>query len=140
MVKEGSGSKSDNITQSSEECVSVSNIQAEDFGESSQDNNYNVVNSNGIHLEVVLPLNATNSTVSGVQALMGADSLEDVEGFNTSRLLPNSKRLEGEKLLEIQAELGINFDSREYPIGRMVELEDRDRREKQGWEETSGEQ
>ncbi|MCH81714.1 hypothetical protein A2U01_0002506 [Trifolium medium] len=33
-----------------------------------------------------------------------------------------------------------DVEGREYPIKRMVELEDRDRGEKQGWEEVAGDQ
>ncbi|MCI38801.1 hypothetical protein A2U01_0060030, partial [Trifolium medium] len=83
-----------------------------------------------LDLEVVLPFHQATVSQSGVELLLREESLQDVDGYIAARVSSIAKNLEAEKLLTIQKELGMKFDSREaVPIGRMVNLEVRDRDE-----------
>jgi DNA polymerase II small subunit/DNA polymerase delta subunit B len=57
-------------------------------------------------LEVVLPFLPMDNTASGVQHLLGEDSLGDVDGFVAARDNPIVQELEAEKLLIDQQQLG----------------------------------
>ncbi|MCI42380.1 hypothetical protein A2U01_0063617, partial [Trifolium medium] len=58
---------------------------------------------------------------------MDEQALQDVAGFIASRDDPIGKVLEVEKLIEIQKDLGVSFDSEEQaPVDRLLKLEDRD--------------
>jgi hypothetical protein len=84
--------------------------------------------SPGINLEVVLPFNSGANTQSGVNLLLSEDSLQDVEGYKAARENPEAINLEAQKLFCEQQKIGFSFDQNEVaPIGRMVDMEDRDR-------------
>jgi hypothetical protein len=79
-------------------------------------------------LEVVLPFHCETRAQSGVDLLLCEDSIHNVEGFITGRENPEAKFLEAQRLLVEQETVGFNFDQREAaPIGRMVDMEVRDR-------------
>jgi hypothetical protein len=79
-------------------------------------------------LEVVLPFHCETRAQSGVDLLLCEDSIHNVEGFITGRENPEAKFLEAQRLLVEQETVGLNFDQREAaPIGRMVDMEVRDR-------------
>jgi hypothetical protein len=60
--------------------------------------------------------------------LLNEDSIKDVEGFLEAHDSPTVQKLEAQKLLCNQQEVGINFDAKEaLPINRMVNMEVRDR-------------
>jgi hypothetical protein len=66
-------------------------------------------------------------TNSGLNFILGENSVEDVEGFLANQKDPNVKKSEAAQLLEIQSELGINFvESKEQSEARLVEMEVRD--------------
>jgi hypothetical protein len=82
----------------------------------------------GMVLEVVLPFHCETRAQSGVDLLLCEDSIHNVEGFITGRENPEAKFLEAQRLLVEQETVGFNFDQREAaPIGRMVDMEVRDR-------------
>jgi hypothetical protein len=84
----------------------------------------------GLALEVVLPFQQPPQAQSGVNLLLSDDSIQDVEGFLVSRENPESKKLEAQKLLADQQELGFTFNQNlEEPVVRMVDMEVRDRAE-----------
>ncbi|MCI66953.1 hypothetical protein A2U01_0088211, partial [Trifolium medium] len=66
-------------------------------------------NSPGIDLAVIPHVVTVNSGQSGLQVLMGEQSLQDVEGFLAARDDPGGRLLEAEKLFEIQQDLGLSF-------------------------------
>jgi hypothetical protein len=87
-----------------------------------------VRNPEGFELTVVLPFERAQPQVSGVNLLLGADSLIDVEGFVADRDNPIIQHAEAEKLLLVQQGLGMHFEAGEIdPINRMVTMEIRDR-------------
>jgi hypothetical protein len=71
-----------------------------------------------------------NSLPSGVNVIMCGEDADDIEGFNLRRELPNAKVSEAELIVQIQAELGLNFiDGVQNPVENVMMLEDRDRDE-----------
>jgi hypothetical protein len=95
----------------------------------------------GIELSVVLPLQNPSVAQSGVRALLNDDSLLDVDGFLESRNDPVVKLQEAEKLIQVQQELGICFDSNiPIPTDHLVCMEERDRGELANWQESDGPQ
>jgi hypothetical protein len=53
-----------------------------------------------------------------------------VEGFFAARATPEAKRLEAQKLLSLQNEVGFSFKQQEEStMEKLIELEDRDREE-----------
>ncbi|WJX51435.1 hypothetical protein P8452_37634 [Trifolium repens] len=85
-------------------------------------------NSEGLNLSVCLPFQVANATDSGLHQLLNDDSINDVEGFIVARESPIVLKLEAQKLLDNQQELGFNFDQDEaLPVNRMVNMEVRDR-------------
>jgi hypothetical protein len=79
---------------------------------------------------VVLPFRKEGHTQSGVNLLLGEDSVLDVEGYKTARDSPNAILLEAQKLQCEQENVGFSFDQQTVvPIGRMVNMEVRDRDE-----------
>ncbi|MCH86280.1 DUF4283 domain protein [Trifolium medium] len=95
----------------------------------------------GIDLTVVLHSRNPPVSHSGVQLLLGEHSLQDVDGFLTSRDDPVCKTLEAEALITVQQDLGILFNSAdEIPTDRLINLEDRDRNELAKWQESNGPQ
>jgi hypothetical protein len=65
---------------------------------------------------------------SGVDAILGDDCLEDVDGYAHNRKDPGAQLLEAEQILEIQSDLGLDFhEKKEATVTRLVELEERDR-------------
>jgi hypothetical protein len=85
-------------------------------------------NSQGLNLEVVLPFEPGSNSQSGLNLLLNEDSIQDVDGFIAARNNPEAKVLEAQKLLSEQHKVGFNFDQNEVaPIGRMMDMEDRDR-------------
>jgi hypothetical protein len=86
--------------------------------------------SKGIQLEVVLPIHPPSHSQSGVELLLREDNVQDVEGFFAARATPEAKRLEAQKLLSLQNEVGFSFKQHEEStIEKLIELEDRDREE-----------
>jgi hypothetical protein len=84
--------------------------------------------SQGFNLEVVLHFDTGTNTQSGVNLLLSEDSLQDVEGYKVARENPEAKILEAQKLLCEQKKVGFSFDqNEEAPIGKMVDMEVRDR-------------
>jgi hypothetical protein len=76
---------------------------------------------------------------SGVNFIMGNESLEDVEGFILNRSGTEAKRLEAEEILEIQEALGLTHtEGKEILMKKMEELEDRDREKMDRDEEGHG--
>jgi hypothetical protein len=64
---------------------------------------------------------------SGLNFILKEDSLEDVDGFLAYRKDPDVRKLEVELLLQVQSDLGVEFDAKErLPVDRMLELEVRD--------------
>jgi hypothetical protein len=95
----------------------------------------------GIVLEVVLPAPTPISGQSGVQLVMGDHSLHDVEGFLASRGDPGGALLEAENLIQLQQDLGVSFNPNEQvPIDRLLQMEDRDRKDLAKWQESNGPQ
>ncbi|WJX87784.1 hypothetical protein P8452_69939 [Trifolium repens] len=85
-------------------------------------------NPQGLNLSVCLPFQAANVMNSGLHQLLDDDSINDVEGFIAARESPVVLKLEAQKLLDNQQELGFNFDQDEaLPVNRMVDMEVRDR-------------
>jgi hypothetical protein len=84
--------------------------------------------SQGLSLSVCLPFPVAITTDSGLRQLLNEDSIKDVEGFLEAHDSPTVQKLEAQKLLCNQQEVGINFDAKEaLPINRMVNMEVRDR-------------
>jgi hypothetical protein len=75
-----------------------------------------------------IALQRENRGISGVNLIMGNDSLEDVGGFIQNRKGTEAKRLEAEEILEIQEALGLTHtEGKEMTVKKLEELEDRDR-------------
>ncbi|MCI54797.1 hypothetical protein A2U01_0076047, partial [Trifolium medium] len=66
-----------------------------------------------LDLKVVLPFHQAIVSQSGVELLLREESLQDIDGYLAARDSPIAKKLEAEKLLTEQKELGMKFDSRE---------------------------
>ncbi|GAU23742.1 hypothetical protein TSUD_128460 [Trifolium subterraneum] len=58
---------------------------------------------------------------SGVNLILGDDSLEDLEGYETNREGTEAARLEAERILEIQEDLGLSFAERKE-VKKFMEL------------------
>ncbi|MCH94213.1 hypothetical protein A2U01_0015170, partial [Trifolium medium] len=73
---------------------------------------------------------------SGLNFILGDKTINDVDGFEANRNESIVKTTEAEILLEIQSDLGLNFDTKEpRPVSRMVMVEGRDRENLEGCEE-----
>jgi hypothetical protein len=95
----------------------------------------------GFVLEVVLPMANPTPGQSGIQLLMGEHSIRDVEGFLAAREDGGGNVLEAEKLVQIQQDLGVSFNSSEQvPVDRLQKMEERDRSELANWKESNGHQ
>jgi hypothetical protein len=98
-----------------------------------------IQNMEGVELEVVLPCQNNFASTSGVQHLLGEDSLGDLDGFIAERDNPLVQELEAEKLLTEQKGLGMHFNQRDDPpVPKMVDLEVRDRIEVTADQESNG--
>jgi hypothetical protein len=76
----------------------------------------------------VLPFEPGINSQSGLNLLLCEDSLQDVDGYIEARNNPEAKALEAQKLLCEQKKVGFSFDQNVVaPIGRMMDMEDRDR-------------
>jgi hypothetical protein len=65
---------------------------------------------------------------SGVNLILGEDSIEDIDGFKEGRTEVVNKTLEAEKIFQIQSDLGLNFvEDKDNSVTRLITLEDRDR-------------
>ncbi|MCI27607.1 hypothetical protein A2U01_0048806, partial [Trifolium medium] len=98
-------------------------------------------NSPGIDLAAIPPAVTVNSGQSGIQVLMDEQFLQDVEGFLAARHDPGGRRLEAEKLFEIQQDLGLSFHPKEQPpVDILMKMEDREICELAKWQESNGPQ
>ncbi|WJX16361.1 hypothetical protein P8452_06395 [Trifolium repens] len=96
-------------------------------------------NSEGLNLSVCLPFQVATATNSGLHQLLDDDSINDVEGFIAARESPIVLKLEAQKLLNNQQELGFNFaQEKALPVNRMVSMEVRDREKMKADLESNG--
>jgi hypothetical protein len=80
-----------------------------------------------------------NMSSSGINLLLGDETLEEVEVFVANRQGPEAKRQEAELILEIQADMGLNFvEEKEGLVEHLVELEERYREKLARTEERQG--
>jgi hypothetical protein len=107
----------------------------------------NLQGAGEFELEVVLPFDVTNADPAPIHdSPILEPILRDAEGSTVVPIADNSLLVprdiyEAEKLLQIGEEMGINFQGREgEDVRRMTEMEDRDRMEKQEWENQRGDQ
>jgi hypothetical protein len=91
-----------------------------------------------MELTVCLPFHTDQTADSGIQHLLNEDSLKNVDGFIEARESPRVIELEATKLVEDQLVLGVNFNTEEVPIERMVKMEARDKHKLQLNQEPNG--
>jgi acid phosphatase class B len=73
---------------------------------------------------------------SGVNLILGEDSIEDIDGFKEGRTEAVNKTLEAEKIFQIQSDLGLNFvEDKDNSVTRLITLEDREREDLNKYQE-----
>jgi hypothetical protein len=76
---------------------------------------------------------------SGLNILLNEADLEDVDGFVNNRKESIAKLSEAEQIFQIQSELGLNFvEGEQQSVVRLMELEERDRKELNNHVEAQG--
>jgi hypothetical protein len=98
----------------------------------------------GVDVEVQIQngeLGSINSVPiqSGLNILLNEADLEDVDGFVNNRKESIAKLSEAEQIFQIQSELGLNFvEGEQQSVVRLMELEERDRKELNNHVEAQG--
>jgi hypothetical protein len=98
----------------------------------------------GVDVEVQIQngeLGSINSVPiqSGLNVLLNEADLEDVDGFVNNRKESIAKLSEAGQIFQIQSELGLNFvEGEQQSVVRLMELEERDRKELNNHVEAQG--
>jgi hypothetical protein len=97
------------------------------------------VDSSNHQVEDVQHTDLSNPIQFRVNLIMGEATLEDIDGYEDNREGVDAKTLEAEQILQIQSDLGLNFAEVESKtISRLIDLDDRVRKELNKDEESRG--